>query len=168
MGTLPPDQEAARVKIATDNGMHNAQAIADASQKAGVPYHVALAFAEQESHGQNIYGHDTNGLNPGQPVTAPNFCLFYARVFSGETSNGVGPYQITYPGYFTDMLHKDLRPWVPEENAFYALFYIIKPLLAKNDLVTAAGHYNGGSKANMTYGRAVASKDAAWKKRFGL
>ena len=58
--------------------------LATAAGRIGLPLHVAAAFAEQESGGRNIYGHDAGGVfsKPGVnvPVTKANFAEFFEQV----------------------------------------------------------------------------------------
>lgn len=189
MGTLPISELAKRVAIATKAGLDNAEDIARASIAAGVPFHLAAAIAEGESHGRNVYGHDLGGVfstatgpvtigdvtypkGSSIPVTPANAALFLYLVGSGKVSNGIGPFQLTYRGHFPIMLGQGLLPWVPYDNAYYALQVFAKYLEnASGSINTAGAHYNGGGKPGLRavqYGANLLARDTAWRKRFGL
>ena len=93
------------------------------SQKIGMPFYLMCALLEKESMGKNVYGHDVGGVNsrPGEwPVTKENFKEFYRRVVVlRQTSNGVGPLQLTWRGFFTQMKDQGLRAWVPYDNMLF-------------------------------------------------
>lgn len=165
--------------------VQNATAAAHACRKAGIPYFVALALLEKESGGRNIYGHDKGGVNTikgDMPVTERNFLLFLVRVMNGETSNGVGPLQITYAGelkkgghrdggYFRQMAEQNLCPWIPEDNMLFGFKILAEHYKATGSWEAAGARYNGGSRPNATalaYGRDLADKASAWKVRLGV
>jgi hypothetical protein len=150
-------------QIAADSGLVNVQAIWDSSAKAGLPFYIACALMEKESHGRNVYGNDSGGALAGYPreVTRSNWLVFRWLVFSeGMPSNGVGPAQITFRGYFPQMEEEGLRPWNVGDNMFFG-FRLLKGHLAiaDGDLVKAGTAYNG----SRAYGEALATKAAAWK-----
>lgn len=156
-----------RIDIATNFGLANADIIADVCRKAGVPYFVACALFEKESMGRNVYGHDKGGALSGFPHTVnyQNWLVFRWLVLrQGQTSNGVGPSQITWPGFFTDMERKGLRPWVVHDNMLYGL----QVLKGHHD------HYRSWEKAGTAYngdpayGADLAKKIGEWKHRFGI
>lgn len=175
-----------RIKLAS-RSVENAEAIARACRKAGLSFFNAVALVERESGGKNIYGHDKGGVytypdGRDVPVTDRNFFAFLVRVMNGETSNGVGPLQITYAGekrnghrdggYFQMMAEQGLRPWVSEENMFFG-FRIFAKLLEKHDgdVAKAGAEYNGGASPNadaLRYGRELAAESAEWKRRFRI
>ena len=95
--------------------MDNIDIIKAAAEKQGVDVNFALAIAEQESNGRQIYGHDWGGTfstasapvviefetfpkGSNIPVTAKNYQIFYDAVINGAKSNGVGIFQLTYAG----------------------------------------------------------------------
>ena len=95
--------------------MENIDIIKAAAEKQGLDVHFALAIAEQESNGRQIYGHDWGGTfstasapvviefetfpkGSNIPVTAKNYQIFYDAVINGAKSNGVGIFQLTYAG----------------------------------------------------------------------
>ena len=153
----------------------NAEATAVACRKASLPFYVACALLEKESGGRNVYGgHDANGALSGFPqlVNAGNFEVFRWLVLDkGQTSNGVGPCQITYKGYFTQMEAEGLKPWAVEDNRFFG-FRILK---ANHDHIGqwmgAGAQFNGSPRPNraaLDYGRDFAAKVVKWQKRLGI
>lgn len=117
-----------RIQIAVDHGCVNVQPMMLASAAADVPFPVACALFTKESYGgKNIWGNDENGMFSSLPedflVTKGAFEVFEWYVVEAElrTSNGVGPGQITWKGFFPDMRAKGLRAWVPLDNMTYGL-----------------------------------------------
>ena len=51
-----------QIAVLEKHGLANASAIVRAAESAGLELHIAAALAEQESGGQNIYGHDAGGV----------------------------------------------------------------------------------------------------------
>ncbi len=160
--------------VLSQGGLVNVTSLAAAAARIGLPLHIAAAFAEQESGGRNIYGHDAGGVfsQPGVnvPVTKENFTEFFQKVVvQGRTSNGVGPMQITYPGYFPIAAKQNLRLWMPTENFLFGLG-ILKDYLATNFTDTsinkAAQRYNSGSPTGAPdYGRSVVRRSTQWRTR---
>lgn len=103
--------------------LQNADDAWRAAQDTDTPFYIMCALLEKESMGKNIYGHDKGGVFnvPGElPVTESNFKIFYERVVvNKQTSNGVGPLQITWRGFFPQMKEQGLRAWVPYDNMFF-------------------------------------------------
>lgn len=155
--------------------LYNADAIVAASARAGVPLWVAAAMIRQESTGRNVFGNDVGGVfsTPNAPdieVTPARYAEFYARAIqpkidansnsAGETSNGVGPAQITFWGYHRDAKAEGLDLTDPEDNIFYGL-RILKGYL-KGDYTEAsvkisATRYNAGPSSTVVnkYGEEV-------------
>lgn len=169
---MPRPVGSERVQIARDYGLKNVAAIAFACREAEVPFAVACALMEQESGGRNVYGHDAGGALSGYPrlVTEENFKVFEWLVFDqGQTSNGVGPAQITYKGYFTQMKTEGLLPWDAHDNMLFGLRILRANFNATNSWEKAGARYNGGPRPNADaqgYGRDLAEKIDQWRKRF--
>jgi peptidoglycan hydrolase-like protein with peptidoglycan-binding domain len=150
-------------QILTNNNFQNAGDLISAAQKVGLPLWIAVAFVEAESHGANIYGHDQGGTFSGAGVvTSVNYGQFYSLVINQHhASNGVGPMQITWPGFLTDAANKGLRLWVPADNFLYG-FKLVAGYLAGNysttSIAAAGTRYNGSS----TYGNTVAQRAMYW------
>ena len=157
-----------KVAVAASMGLGFADHIATAATEHQVPYAWACALIEQESNGRNVWGHDVGGTFSGCPliVTRGAFEVFYWLISNGATSNGVGPAQITWRGYFDQMLREGRHPWDPADNIDFGLRLLSDTFLRVGSWPTAAGHYNGGTKPNMTYAADVTAKRQAWWQRF--
>ena len=146
--------------------MENEQIIRQVAAEVGVPAHVALAFAQAESNGRMVYGHDAGGVHSTRdaaatvdgiewpkgsnvPVTDASFRELERRVAAGEKSNGVGIMQITYRGFFPDARKKGLDLATAADNVRYGLTLIRGYLAAAPEgvdpLTYAASRYNRGS-----------------------
>jgi hypothetical protein len=165
--------------------LSNAATLWVVAGEVGVSFHLACALVEKESTGRNVYGHDKGGALAGFPleVNADNFAVFrWLVIDQGQTSNGVGPMQLTYAGavlssgkrqggHFVAMEGRGLKPWVVADNMRYGLELFKGYLSSRKGNVAEAGTiYNAGNlNAGINaYGRDLAAKDAAWKKVFGI
>ena len=158
------------VDVLTAHGMSNAADLVAAAKTTGVPLWVAAAFAQKESNGRNVYGHDVGGTFAGAgEVTEANFAEFYRLVVDeGRKSNGVGPMQITYRAYFPQAKAEGVRLWVPLDNFTFGLRIVARHLagdygvasLERAGTLYNAGNLTGGITA---YGRDLAVKAAAWR-----
>lgn len=156
----------------TKNGLANAAAIVTAATTVGVPLWIAAAFVEQESGGKNVFGHDAGGAySGGGTVTQAKYNDFLRMVRAGHTSNGVGPLQITYPGYFTPRTAEVANLWQPEANIVFGLRIIKGYLAGKTDDTTinrAGQRYNSGSPTGApSYGASVLAKAKKWRGLLG-
>ncbi|MBB2959514.1 hypothetical protein [Pseudoclavibacter helvolus] len=157
------------VDIIAAQGVQNADAIVRAAVAVGLEVAIAAAIIEKESNGANIYGHDVGGVfsttGRGKPadnlVTESNFRDFTRRVANGETSNGVGPAQITWPGYFPDAASKGFRLWLPEDNIRFGLGIFASHLRGSGSIVDAGAAYNGARQ----YGIDLAGMVGEWRGR---
>lgn len=155
--------------------LRNAPAIVAAARRAGVPPAVAAALAEVESGGRNVFGNDRGGVfsRPGRPdvaVTPARVAELRRRVADGETSNGIGPAQITWPPFFdrADAAGLDLAD--PEDNLTLGLTILAEHArgdLSPAGLERAGTLYNAGTLAHGVndYGRRLARAAAAWEGR---
>lgn len=174
---VTPNPTASRRALVTAAGVENVDAIADASIRVGIQFYALVALIQGESNGKNIYGHDQGGYDSGFKelgVTLLNWHQFYAEVVVNQKrSNGVGPGQITYRGYFNQMLGFNLYPWVPVDNITFA-GQLLKgnygSSLVKGDWAKAGTLYNAGNLNSGVndYGRRFAQRVAQWKSAFGL
>lgn len=168
-----------RVAIATQYGLQNAEHIATAATETGVPMRWAFALIEQESGGANVVGRYDDSPFAGYPgpVTKGWFKLFYWLVTErGWTPTGINAGQITYAGalkggkrdggYFREMEAEGLKPWVPLDSIRKALRIFRDHYDRVGDWETAAGHFNGGTTPNRTYGGEVRDKARAWRQRW--
>jgi hypothetical protein len=161
---MTTDQE--KRAIARDNGLWNVQPLWDAAIEADVPFHVACALIEKESHGRHVWGNDEGGMLAGFPeaVNERTFRAFWWMVEEkGHQSNGVGPCQITSRGLLRQMLTENLAPWVPFDNMLFGLRLLRKYHREQLGSWAAAGtRYNG----SVAYGADLADKIKVWKERF--
>ncbi len=149
----------------------NVEHAATAADATGCPFWLLCAVLEKESKGRNIYGHDRGGVftypdGRNVEVTAANFAEFIRRVRAGETSNGVGPMQITWPPFFDQMEKANLRPWVPADNirfgaSILAGFYTASRGSTDERVRQVGVRYNGGS----AYGDDLARVARTWRTR---
>ncbi|MBF4549660.1 hypothetical protein [Pseudoclavibacter sp. VKM Ac-2888] len=157
------------VEVISGQGVQNAAAIVRAAKAVGLEVAIAAAIIQKESNGANIYGHDRGGvfssIGLGKPadnrVTEQNFRDFARRVANGETSNGVGPAQITYPGYFPQAEREGFKLWLAEDNIRFGLRIFASHLRGTGDIVEAGRAYNGARQ----YGVDLANMVAGWRRR---
>ena len=155
-------------EILAAGGLVNADLIVQAASATGVPLAIAAALIQKETGGQNIYGHDgsvetgtgvfstkygpvviggtTYAQGSNIPVTQGNFAEFLRRVTAGEKSNGVGPAQITYAGYFKQA--PDYPFWDALANIRFGLTILADYLdddFSDSSISSAGARYNGGT-----------------------
>lgn len=157
------------VEIIGSYGIANADAIVRAANDAGLPLGIAVAMIDIESGGQNIYGHDDGGVMWGRgEVTQANFQNeFLPAVLAGHTSNGVGPAQITYPGYFTK---NQGSPWWDPYFSMKFGFDILQAGFGSDysweHMSLIGSHYNAGPNSGVTdYGVNLANLACEWTDR---
>lgn len=130
-------------------------AVLRAADDVGLHWAVALGLADQESNCTNVYGHDAGGACSGWgEVTRDNFLNhFLPAVLDWETSNGVGPTQVTYNGYFIN--EPDRAWWDPHESSVVGLS-ILRDYLGGDysaDSIRRAGsRYNCGNESDQYWG----------------
>lgn len=157
------------VEIISNGGIANADALVRAANDAGLPLGIAVAMIDIESGGQNIYGHDDGGVMWGRgEVTQANFQNeFLPAVMAGHTSNGVGPAQITYPGYFTQNPNE---PWWDPYFSMKFGFSILQGGLGSDyswdHMALVGSHYNAGPQSGVIdYGVNLADLACSWTDR---
>lgn len=158
------------VDILNQSGVANATAIVAASNNTGLPLGVAVGMIMKETGGPNIYGHDAGGACRGWGlVTEDNFKNdFLPVVLGGGVSNGVGPTQITYPGYFKS--NPNYPWWDPYWNCVFG-FNLLKSYCGGDysweSLARAGSTYNSGNPSGTynTYGRTFADLAVEWTDR---
>lgn len=174
--TQPPVTDARKLKAAR-LGLHNVEEIASASREVGIPFFAACALFDKESKGRNIYGHDKGGALSGFPfeVNRDNYRVFrWLVIDNGHVSNGVGPSQITWAGgfattarvtrtggYFEQMEHQGLKPWVVEDNMLFGLERLWAHFNRFGSWRLAGQAYNGAS----AYGVDLEARVAEWRKQ---
>ena len=159
--------------------LSNVDALIAASRNSGVPLHIAAALISKESAGRNIYGHDYKGVfstnpsgfaldgrwyDPGDDVvvTASNYKLFLGQILSGNswtgrTSNGVGPAQITFWSLHADARDRGFDLSKPVDNMTYGLRVLAGYLggnYSQSSVERAGTSYNAGASSSINaYGR---------------
>mgnify|MGYP006143641581 CR=1 FL=1 len=157
------------ILIAKQYGIKNAELVAEAATIAKIPFSVACALVSKESYGgENLWGNDEGGVFAELPremtVTKGAFEVFeYKVVTLKETSNGVGPTQITWRGFFPDAREKGLKLWKPLDNMIYG-FGLLHLYRYEQQLTweEAGTRYNGAK----SYGEDFVEQNALWRKRF--
>lgn len=178
-------------EILTAGGLVNADLIVQSATATGIPLAIAAAMIQKESGGKNVYGHDGSAeTGPGVfstkygpvviggttyaqssdiPVTQGNFAEFLRRVTAGGKSNGVGPAQLTYAGYFKQA--PDYPFWDALANIRFGLTILADYLdddFSDSSISSAGAHYNGGttpgSKA-LAYGADLLAQTKIWRAR---
>lgn len=144
-------------------------AVLRAADAVGCPWWAALAclWMETGEYGANIFGHDVGGAYyGGGEVTEAKFRDFYRLITDGYTSNGVGPLQITYPGYFT---RDPGRAWWDPQRSAEVGCEIIRDLIRSEgdsyeDLRRVGSRYNSGnaSDAYYSYGVTFSERCRSW------
>lgn len=126
------------------------RAVLAAADSVGCPWWAALAclWMETGEYGANIFGHDAGGAYcGGGEVTEEKFRDFYAQISAGATSNGVGPLQVTYPGYFLN--DPDRAWWDPQASSEVACGILRDLIAAEGDdyesLRRVGSRFNSGS-----------------------
>lgn len=164
-------------EILTAGGLANADLIVQAATATGIPLAILAAMVQKESGGQNIYGRDgKDTASPGVyandyplQVTKENFTEFRAAVLAGQKSNGVGPSQITYPGYWKQ--YPDYPFWDVLANLKFGATLLMDLLdgdTSDASISSAGAHYNGGTSPNekaVAYGADLLTKTNAWRAR---
>lgn len=153
-------------------GLKNTADIVAAAAQVGLPLWIAATFIQHESGGANVFGNDGGGAySGGGTVTQAKYQDFLRLVRAGHTSNGVGPAQLTYPGYFKPVTAEVANLWQPRPNMVYG-FKLIKASLGGNysdaSLNRAGQIYNSG-RANGApkYGEWTVNVAHQWKARLG-
>ena len=166
---------ASPAEILAAGGLANADLIVQAATATGIPLAILAAMVQKESGGQNIYGRDgKDTASPGVyandyplQVTKENFTEFRAAVLAGQKSNGVGPSQITYPGYWKQ--YPDYPFWDVLANLKFGATLLMDLLdgdTSDASISSAGAHYNGGTNPGekaLAYGADLLTKTNAWR-----
>ena len=173
---------AGRGSMASDMVLFNTDALVAAAKRAGVPLHLAAAVIRQESSGKNVYGNDWGGIygtDANTPasyekwVTDANYKTFLSLLiredgtWTGRTSNGVGPAQITYWAFHRDARAEGLNLAKPEDNMFFGLRLFATYLggdYSESSVKLAATRYNAGP--TVTSPNAYGNKVWDWAVRY--
>jgi len=164
----------AQIDAVKKAGFENVELIADACNRTGCRFYLAVSMIEKESKGKNVWGHDAGGTFSGlaDRITESSWRAFRHEVLvRGRPSNGVGPAQLTFKGFFTDMEKQGLNPADPKDNIFYGVRLIYSYYRDYRNLgasvetaVKEAGtKYNGAS----AYGDSLWTIAQKWRSRLG-
>lgn len=130
-------------------------AAADDIGRVGVP--LGFALVETETGFKHIFGHDAEGLFPGQRVTRTRFRVLREHLretWSG--ANGVGLTQITWPPFV--IAHG--RLWRPKVNLRVG-FAILRDYMESKGREEGVNAYNGDPTG--AYGRKVLDRAADYR-----
>jgi hypothetical protein len=156
-------------------GFVNVESMGTATNKFSGRFYLSVAMFEKETKGRNVYGHDAGGALSGFPreVNEENFRVFEWLVFTkGQTSNGVGPSQITSKGLLTDLKADGLKAWVPADNILFGTGLItgyyrnardVQNLDVWESIRYAGRRYNGAS----AYGDSLVTIAKKWRELLG-
>ena len=168
--------------MSSDLVLYNVPALVAAAKRAGVPLYLAAAVIRQESSGKNVYGNDWGGIygtDANTPasyekwVTEANYKTFLSLLiredgtWTGRTSNGVGPAQITYWAFHRDARAEGLNLAKPEDNMFFGLRLFATYLggdYSESSVKLAATRYNAGP--TVTSPNAYGNKVWDWAVRY--
>jgi hypothetical protein len=117
---------AVQIIAAQAKGLINVTGLAKACDTLKFPFYLAATILDKETDGRNIFGHDKGGAfsdptGANIEVTEERYREFRRLIDGGMTSNGVGPMQITWKGYFPVMEADGLKPWIPADNILFGV-----------------------------------------------
>jgi len=171
-----------QIEIVETAGMHYVQTIARVCNELKMPFYLLLAMLEKETGTvRNVYGGDVGGALSGfkKTINKGNYDVFWwLAIEKGGKSNGVGPGQLTYKGYHTDMKAKGLDITDVYTNIKYSanvIFSYYKNARASglgvHDSIRKAGTlYNTGSSDGWQtngYGSRLLTIALKWKEQVG-
>jgi len=137
------------------------------AQRTGLPLAIGCVMLMKESGGgKSVWGHDKTKVpddvlpyRKGGPVTEQNYRAYLAR--RGQIGNqGVGPTQLTYPG-FQDEADRRGGCWRPEVNIAYG-FEILAGYVKSGSVRDAFSRYNTGRPGDTAYGRDAMVRLPKW------
>jgi hypothetical protein len=128
---------AVQILQAQAKGLINVTTLAKSCDEYSFPFYLACVILDKETDGRNIYGHDVGGIftypdGRNVEVTEANYAEFLRRLAAGETSNGVGCFQLTFRGYHIgsqSLTALGYKAWIPADNIRYAIGRILAPSL---------------------------------------
>jgi hypothetical protein len=152
------------IDLVKSKGFVNVETMAQVADELGFEFAATVALFDMESKGKNIYGSDYHGTFAGKgAVTKANFKEFYHLVVDlKKPSNGVGPAQITWRGFFPDMAKQGLKAWDVHDNMYYGVKLLKSHYAAKKTWVGAGTAYNG----KLSYGLTFAARRLKWRALF--
>jgi hypothetical protein len=136
-------------------------AVAEA-ERTGLPLAVGCVMLMKESSGgRNVYGQDPVRCSPrGGAVTESNY-RDYLRNRAQCGNQGVGPTQLTYPGY-QDRADREGGCWRPEANIRVG-FGILSDYVRTGSIRDAFSRYNTGRPGDSPYARDAMSRLPYWE-----
>lgn len=161
-------------EIAEKHGLVNVDAAVQAATEVGLPIAAAFALLSKESGGRNIYGHDAGGIfyskDKDIPVTRENYEEFRRLLAQGKESQGVGPTQITYRGFFPQADKQGLDLTDPLDNMRFGFALLASYRKTYKTWTLAGVAYNSGAPTAgrgvvTSYGRTFAALVGTWTKR---
>jgi cell wall-associated NlpC family hydrolase len=154
------------VKRMRTNGIVDPESTLVEARRTGLPVAIACAALEQESGGgHNVFGND-NVRNPVRrgPVTKERYLEYRRHLMMGEGTNGVGPMQLTWPGY--QQRADELGGcWVPEINMRVG-FSVLRSNINKLGLRAGVKKYNGSGAMADRYADQVLRRISKWRNDF--
>lgn len=126
-----------------------------------------VLLMKESSGGMNVYGHDPvrcDGTPRGGPVTEANY-LAYRATRSTCGAQGVGPVQLTWPG-FQDRADAQGGCWRPEVNIRVGLD-IFAGYMRAGGMRTAYRKYNGSGAAAERYADDAMSRTPGFQQLIG-
>ncbi len=156
------------VQLITDYGIANADAAVKASHESNRPTLArCLALLENESAGRNIFGAEGTACPTSwyeQEVTQHRYTIYKQRRNAGETTNGVGPTQLTDPTLQIAAEHAG-GCWIPLHNMQIG-FQFLHQLIERWDTPLAGFHaYNGAGPAAAQYALRAIERTSIWEDR---
>lgn len=144
----------------------NVEALAAACEREGFPFYLGCTILQKETGGKNIFGHDHGGAFSERgvniEVTEERYRKF-RELIKHQTSNGVGPMQITFKGFFDQMEQQGLKPWEPADNIAFGISVLHRTWRSTGSFYRAAKAYNG----NDSYAEDAVERAKTWKQRVG-
>lgn len=144
----------------------NVEALAAACDQTGFPFYLGCTILQKETGGANIFGHDRGGAfsESGHDieVTKERYQKF-RELIRHQSSNGVGPMQITFRGFFDQMEQQGLQPWVPADNIRFGISVLHRTWSSTGSFYQSAKAYNGGD----AYAQDAVERAKTWKQRVG-
>ncbi len=134
-----------------------------ACRKTGLPVALGCSILTQETGGgRNEYGHDPTIFVGAGAVTEANYHAYLALRNKTGKAQGVGPVQLTYPGY-QDAADKAGGCWKPLVNITVG-FGILAHNVRQDGLHAGVAAYNGTGPAAERYADEVLARATVYAK----
>lgn len=151
--------------IAAEHGIKNSLRALWEARHYGISPALAIAMLEQESDGENVFGHDpTIFIGAGQ-VTRDKYMEYrrQRRASGNRLMQGVGPMQLTW-WEFQDGADKMGGAWIPKYNIRYG-FHRLADLIDAHGTWEGVERYNGSGPNAEAYRRSVKNSYDKWHNR---